>query len=204
MLMAEMKERPPYVRFEIRAEEDRNASVESGYYVGKNVVYALITPPGSKDVVEKVAEEWLSQIKSKAAKGEYPASWSQHFHSAYDLWSEQNTIPENGTPISGWQLISPATQKQVLSANVRTVEDLACLNESGLARIGMGSRDLQNKARAWLEAGADQGKVSAKNAAMLVEIDMLKERIQSLESQNAEMAAKLSRKRTQTQSETEG
>lgn len=193
----EMQERPPYVRFEVRAEEDRQASVDAGHYVAKNVVFALITPPGSKDVVEKVAEEWLAQIKDKANKGEYPPEWSRHFHAAYEQWKEQNTIPENGTPIIGWQLISPAMQKQVLSANVRTVEDLATLNEAGLSRIGMGARDLQNKARAWIEEGASRGKVAAQNAALQVENEQMKERIAALEAQVNEMAGKLSRKRKQ-------
>lgn len=199
----EMQERPPYVRFEVRAEEDRQATIESGHYVARNVVYALITPAGSKDRVEKIAEEWLDQIKKKAAAGEFPMEWSRHFHAMFAQWNDENTIPENGTPIIGWQLISPAVQQQILQANVRTVEDLAVLNESGLSRIGMGARDLQNKALAWLEEGASKGAVAAQNAAMRVENDQLKERIAALEKQVNEMSSKLSRKR-QPATEDEG
>ena len=195
----EMKERPPYVRFEVRAEEDRNASIESGHYVARNVAYALITPPGSKDCVEKIAEEWIDGIKAKARNGEYPPEWAAHFAAAYKQWQEENTIPENGTPIKGWQLLSPAMQQQILSANVRTVEDLAVLNENGLSRIGMGARDLQQKAKAWLEEGATKGAVAAKYSALLVEVDALKDRITTLEREKADLQAQVGRKRKQQQ-----
>lgn len=191
----EMQERPPYVRFEVRAEEDRTASIEAGHYVAKNVAYALITPAGSKDCVEKVAEDWLAQIARQSRDGGYPPQWVEHFKAAFKQWQEDNTIPESGTPIKGWQLLSPAQQQQILSANVRTVEDLAVLNEAGLARIGMGARDLQQKAKAWLEEGQSKGSVAAKNAAMQVELDALKERLTALETENARLREKGDKRR---------
>lgn len=177
----DMNNRPPYVRFETRAEEDRNASIEKGHYVARNVDYALITPQGSKDVVERIAEDWLAQIARQAQENGYPQPWVDHFRSAYNQWKETNTIPETGTPIRGWQLLSPAQQAQVLSANIRTVEDLAVSNESSLIRMGMGSRDLQSKARAWLEAAEGPGKLAAENAA-------LKTKLEALEAQVAELS----------------
>ena len=186
----EMAERPPYVRFEQRAEEDRNASIESGHYVAKDVNYALITPPGSKDCVEKIAEEWLDQIKKKAIEGSFPAAWAEHFAFAYKQWLLDNTVPETGTPIKGWALIGPAMQQQILQANIRTVEDLAVMNEAGLQRIGMGARDLQNKAKAWLEEAGNVGSVAAKNAALEMKLEQALERIVTLEKQNKALKSK--------------
>ena len=36
-MVQKLEERPPFVRFEVRAEEDRQASIEAGHYVGKDV-----------------------------------------------------------------------------------------------------------------------------------------------------------------------
>ena len=43
-----MQARPPYVQFEMRAVEDRQASIDAGHYVAKDVAYAIITPAGSR------------------------------------------------------------------------------------------------------------------------------------------------------------
>jgi uncharacterized small protein (DUF1192 family) len=193
----EMTDRPPYVRFEQRAEEDRNASIEAGHYIAKNVNYALITPPGSKDCVEKVAEDWLTQIKDKAREGTFSPQWAAHFEFSFKQWQEENTVPENGTPIKGWALLSPAMQQQVLAANIRTVEDLAVMNESGLARVGMGARDLQRKAAAWLEEARSTGAVASKNAAMQMQVEQMQQRIAALEDENKTLAAQSSKKQRQ-------
>lgn len=193
----EMTERPPYVRFEQRAEEDRNASIEAGHYIAKNVNYALITPPGSKDCVEKVAEDWLAQIKDKAREGTFSPQWADHFAFAFKQWQEENTIPETGTPIKGWALLSPAMQQQVLAANIRTVEDLAVMNESGLARVGMGARDLQRKAAAWLEEARSTGAVASKNAALEMRLEQALDRIVALEDENKALADRLGKKQRQ-------
>ena len=193
----EMTESPPYVRFEQRAEEDRNASIDAGHYVAKNVNYALITSPGSKDCVEKIAEDWLAQIKEKARDGSFPAQWAEHFAYVFKHWQEENTIPETGTPIKGWAMLSPAMQQQVIQANIRTVEDLAVMNESGLQRIGMGARDLQNKARAWLAEAASVGSVAAKNAALELKLEAALERIVTLEEENKVLAAQVAKKQKQ-------
>lgn len=191
----EMQERPPYVRFEVRAEEDRNASIEAGHYVARDVEYALITPPGSKDCVERLAAEWLAQIKNQAHEGRYPLAWSEHFHAVYRAWKENNAIPENGTPIRGWQLLSPAQAEQVLAGNIRTVEDLASANEEALRRIGMGARDMHNKARAWLQSAQDSGKLAAESAALQMENEQLKGRVAALEARLEQMAEKQPRKK---------
>lgn len=179
-------QRPPYVRFEARAEEDREASIKAGHYVARNVDYALITPQGTKDVVERVATEWLEQLREKAMKQEYPADWARHFEASYAQWKETNTIPEHGTPIKGWQLLSPAQQSQVLAANIRTVEDLAAANEAGIMRMGMGGRDLKQKAQSWLDAAADKGGLAAKNAALEAEVAALRAEIAELQQYRRE------------------
>lgn len=182
----EFAERPPYVAFETRAEEDRNASIEAGHYVGRDVDYVIITPAGSKDQIERIASEWLAQIRRQSAEGKYNPVWAQHFEAVYKQWKETNTIPENGTAIKAWPLLSPAQVATVLAANIRTVEDLAAATEDGIRRLGMGGRDLKNKAVAWLESAKDTGKVAAENAALKAKIDALEAQVAELASYRRE------------------
>ena len=48
ILPSDNKERPCYIEFELRADEDRNASIEAGMPVFKDVEYAKFTPAGSQ------------------------------------------------------------------------------------------------------------------------------------------------------------
>lgn len=164
--MEAAKERPPYVIFEYRSVEDRAASLKAGHYVGKDVGYAIITPAGSKDRIERVADEWFAQLRENVAQDRFPAEWLDGFERMYKRWKENLETPENGTPIMSWPAISPSQQKAILNANVRTVEDLAVANEATLTAIGMGSRSLQMKARSWLETANDVGKIAERNAAL--------------------------------------
>lgn len=196
--------RPPYVEFITRAVEDRSSEAKLGVYMTKDVVYALITPAGSKDRIERVAEEWLEHITQQARQGNFDSSWVQHYKSAYAEWMAGNEVPVHGIPIKGWQLASPATQENLIRMNIRTVEDLAQANENALQMIGMGGRALKDQAIAWLQQGRDQGVVALeitdlklKNASLLEQNELLREQVKALQVQleSAASEAKTSAKK---------
>lgn len=157
--MFESIDRPPYVEFEYRAVENRQASAEAGHAVYDNVAFAMITPAGSRDCVEKIAEDWLNYIDKQAQEGRYNPAWARGFRANFKEWLTGNEIPEIGTGLRQWPQITPAELKMCLGANIRTVEDLAVANEQTLQRIGMMGRVLKDKAETWLKASAG-GKVS--------------------------------------------
>lgn len=182
------EERPAYVRFETRAVEDRDASIERGHYVTRDVEYALVTPPYSRDCVEFIASEWLRQIDTEVSAGRLPGAWRDQYKSAYQAWKAGNEIPLNGTPVKGWQLLSPAQQSNLIHLGFLTVEDIAGMNDEGQKRYGMGALDMKNKAQAWLNAAAGTGKVAAENAALKAKLDALEEQNALLREQNKALA----------------
>lgn len=190
-----MTDRPPYVQFEQVAVEDRNASIEAGRKVYKNVTMANITPPGSRDVIPRVASEWLADIRVKAIDGRWPMQWVEHFEASFRAWEKGQEVPLNGTPIKGWQLISPAEQNNLIACNVLTVEDLAQLPEEGIARVGMGARALRDKARGWLEAAAGPGKLAEELAALRQKLEQLAADNELLRKTNAELSSQLPKRR---------
>lgn len=170
------KIRPPYVTFETRVVEDRHASTEQGRFVGKDVNYAIVTPSGSKDRIEKVAEEWLAGLEEGVRQDRIPGEWLEAYRRKYAAWCESREIPEDGTAIAAWPAVSPAQVKSILDANVRTVEDLAVANESTLTAIGMGARALKEKAQAWLDTAKSTGKTAE-------ELDELRKTVAGLTKQ---------------------
>lgn len=163
-------ERPPYISFEVRPVEDRAASEKAGHYVSRDVDFVSITRPGSRDSLDKEALIWLSECREKARQKQIPQEWYAAFKNAYDAWKQGEELPEQGTPIKGWPVLSPGAQKNLIAAGIRTVEDLAEIPESEFGAIGTGAMGYKQKAKAWLDAAEGTGKAAAQIEALTVQV----------------------------------
>lgn len=188
--LLERKDRPAYVRFVRRPVEDKAASLAAGHYIAKDVDWALITPPYSKDVVELKVEAWLKNLVLDVQNDRLPKAWADSYRDAYDKWKRGEEMPLNGTAIRGWGMIGPAQQETLVRMNILTVEDLAAVNDEGIRRIGMGAIDLKNKATAWIQQNKDRGPlvqevaaVKAENAALRVSVQGLTDQVERLMQQ---------------------
>lgn len=164
--VAERTDRPAYVRFQRRPMQDHQASLRENKYVSKDVDYALITPPYSKDVVEMKAETWLTQMDADVRNDRLPAEWRDRYKEMYAKFKAGEELPVHGTPIKGWGVLSPAQQENLIRMNILTVEDLAGINDEGCRRIGMGAMDLKHKATTWLAQLNDLGPLTFKVAGL--------------------------------------
>lgn len=183
MEIFDKKDRPAWVRFEVVEKEDKQKSIAAGYYVGKDVDYALVTPPGTKDVFKQEVQTWLKQLRVDASAGRISEAWVDQYADAYKRWKAGQEIPVNGTPLKGWLRISPAQQKACLEMGVGTIEDLAALNDEGLRRLGMGALQLKQTAVAELAAAKDIGPVVKRNAELEQEVSVLKGSLENLQAQ---------------------
>ena len=177
------EDRPAYVRFERRAVKDSEATLAAGHYKSKDEDYALITPPYSKDLVEKKVATWFKQVEANVVSGRVP---EKHFHlwkETYKRWLEGQDAPVNGTSVKDWNTLSPAQCKNLIGAGCRTIEDLAQANDEAIRRIGMGAHDLKNKAKAWLQAAKDHGPLTMEVESLKKENDTLKASLDALQEQ---------------------
>lgn len=185
--------KPPFVIFEVRAIEDREASIAEGHYMAKDVVYAVITPAGTKDRIEKVAEDWLRDLEVAVHQERFPQAWLNAYKQAYKSWCETREVPEFGIPVTTWPAVSPAQVRMLLDLNLRTVESVAEATEEALGRMGMGARALKAKAQAYIDASKGDGKVSAQLDKLRQQVDELttrdKEREDELKALKAENEA---------------
>lgn len=188
--LVQREERPAYVQFERRAIEDKAASLREGRYVGKDVDFALVTPPYSKDLVEYKVSTWLDNIERNLRDGRIPQHFADQWKEAYRKWQNGQEVPLNGTPIKTWGAISPAQQKALISMNCLTVEDLALINDEGMKRIGMGAVELKQKAVTWLASLKDHGAVTVELATLKTENKVLLDTVESL-TQKVEALSKM-------------
>lgn len=177
------EERPAYVRFERRPIEDKEASLREGRYVAKDVDFALITPPYSKDCVEQKVTRWLEDLERGVRDGRIPQQWATLWKEGYQKWQNGQEMPLHGTPILGWGVISPAQQKMLIAINCLTVEDLAQINDEGMKRVGMGGLELRNKAKNWLASVKDHGGLTIQMSALEQENAQLKASVDGLKAQ---------------------
>lgn len=175
--------RPAYVRFKRMAVEDKGASLAQGRSVTKDVDYALITPPYSKDVSEVKVSTWLANAENDVRNDRLPASWLAAWKEAHQAWLNGQEMPLHGTAIRAWGVISPAQQENLIRINILTVEDLAGVNDEGLRRIGMGSLELKHKAVAWLAQLNDKGPLTMEMAQLKTRNAQLEASLNSLTTQ---------------------
>ena len=186
--IALMPQRPPYVQFEQRAVEDRNATIKAGGLVMRDVDYVIVMQVGSKDTAEKEAHDWLNDLDRLAQNGNYPIEWAQHFRRQYESWKAGHEVPELGLSVRQWPSLSKAQAENLLAAGVRTVEDVATMNEQTMQRVGMGARELQRKARAYVDS-RETNKAAEQIAALQAEVENRDATITGLEQRLAKLEA---------------
>ena len=157
--------RPPFVRFEERELGiNAEASERAGRPIPRVVTLACITPHGSKDSFEKVAEEWLKQIKEQALRAQYPLEWANFFQAAYDEWKKGNELPREGTPTRTWQAVTKEQAVRLIALGFTTVEDVAQIPDTSLGMVGPDGRYLRDLAKSWINEAKDKG-INAKALA---------------------------------------
>lgn len=178
----------PWVMFERRDVEDRNASLEAGHYVTRDIDYALITPHGSRDQIERVVAEWFPMLEQQVREQRFDPAWLRAYKAAYAEWKEGKEIPVEGTSILNWPVLSPAQIRLLTTNKVLTVEVLAQANEETLARLGMGARKLKQLAVDYLASAEGPGKV----ASRMSKLETDNERLQGLVKAQADLIEDLS------------
>lgn len=181
--LATREERPPYVRFERRAIEDKPASLAAGQWVGKDVDYVKITPAYTKDVIVRDVDGWFAKMQQDERNGRIPNTWIPYYKRAYDAWKGGQEPPLDGTPIRGWLALSPADQERVCGANIHTVEDLAQATEDSLRRLGMGGVRLKNLAIATVKAASGGGKLAMENAELKAQLELTQQNLATVNEQ---------------------
>lgn len=178
----------PYVTFETREAEARDAEGRTTY---KEVIWAKVMPPGSKDVLEKPADEWIASLRANADARRIPPTWPDEYSKALESFKSGEELPPSGTPIRTWSALSKSQAKAVLAANILTVEDLAAANDEAKARIGMGGVSLVQMAQAWVEESKGPGAMAQKLSALTVKNNELSTQVAELLKSVAELRAQV-------------
>lgn len=171
-----------FVRFDYRAVENRGASVKAGRPIYNKGLFATIMSPGQKnsDSVQELelwdGERLVKQNHAMIQMLRTPLEKFKSMESGGDL---------GGTPIENLPGIDIRQVAELKALNIHTIDALDALPDSGLQRIGMGGRELQKRARAYIETA----KGNAPMVAMTAELEKRDAQIADLQRQIKELAA---------------
>lgn len=179
--------RPAYVVFETRPVEDREETLKQGHFVAKDVHFAIVTPAGTRDRIEREVTLWFDSLKEGVAQERIPHEWLRAYEAAYKDWCENRETPEFGIPLGNWPGISPAQVLMLQDIGLRTVEQVAEATEEAISRMGMGGRALKAKAQAFLDVSNDTGKVAAELEALRHQVQELQTRADAREEELAKL-----------------
>jgi hypothetical protein len=150
------------VSFYMDAVEFKAESEKAGRPIFKEVPFIRKMVPGDpSNIVERVAKDWDKQ--------QHPRAWDR-------FERERKSGAVEGTPLSEWPGINRAQIKEANYFEVYSLEQLAALSDGNVQKMGMGFRELREKAKAYLDASTgDSAKVSQLAADNQRAQDMIKD-----------------------------
>lgn len=185
--------KPAFITFHTVPRHLPAQSQREGRYIARDVDMVTVRQIGATDSVVFEVDGWLAQNKIEVSNGRLPKEHADLYATSYERWKSGQELPLEGTPIKTWPVISPAQVEALVRVGLRTVEDLASLNDEGLRKIGMGAVELRQKAKAWMAAAQDKGKLTQDMTALQRTNEQLHNTVASLtakmEALQAEMKA---------------
>lgn len=133
--------------FEEGYRELKFESEKQGRLICEPAVKITIIHLGSNDTTERFMRESDKEL--------YPLQW--------EAFCKKGAAPIVGTPIEAWvgSGLSKARIAELHSCNVLTLETLAEFPDGELGKLGMGGRELQVRARTFLQAQEDAAPLEA-------------------------------------------
>jgi len=127
--------------FYTAAVENPKKTKEKGMLQCDSVTMIEITIPG--DNKQKFVDYANDEYKAR-----FPAAW-EAFQNA------EKGMAVEGMPLETWPLMTAAKVKELKSINIHSVEQLAEMPDAFIQRMGIGSRELVEQAKAYIIAAQD-------------------------------------------------
>lgn len=165
------------VRFFLKPARDDAASAADGVMRFKDVEYVQIMVPGDRDNI----------IIRPAGEGD-----KRRFGQQYRDWkADKSSEQAVGTPLDMWGRLTLSQVEEFRYIGVRTIEQLAVLNDSAMLRMP-GAAELKRKAQAFLDAQKEEAPMRHLQAELEKrdsDTNALKEQLAQLQEQVARQAA---------------
>ena len=164
-----------HVEFFTDAVENPNASAAKGRPIFDEIEMIRIRIAGDPKSVLVAPALSASSVRDPATNQRL--TYAQLHAEPYAAFKAGAEYKGSGTPIGELSFISRSKAEELKRLNIHTAEALAGLDGEKLQRLGMGARDLKDRAMAWISDAAehaDIARIHDENAALRSQMDALK------------------------------
>lgn len=170
-----------HVQFYTEATENPGLSRQEGRPIFEDVEMVKIQIAGDpKNTIIAPAHYASKRNPDTGEPWTYAEQFPEHYRYFRDNADQQRA---SGTPLTEAPWLSAAKREELKALKIFTVDSLAAIDGTNLQRLGMGGRELKNKAQAWLDAAAGhaaESRLSEELAARDQQIELLKEQMAQL------------------------
>lgn len=164
-----------FVQFYLEAIKNEEETITQGRPIFVDKEFIKIIPVGDKNTV-------VCRPVKTTHDGNTPPD-ADRWPKQYAAFKAQQEQPVSGTPVTEWAPISKSQAMTLKSLNVHTVEALAHVSDANLQNLGMGARDLKEKAVAWLQQAKDGTgivKIQEENKDLRTQLEAMKNQLDAL------------------------
>lgn len=143
------------VEFFVKAVENPRKSAEAGRPIFDDKEYVRIRFPADnkRELVAPAHEvHYVPHLRRQT-------TYAERFGPVYQKFKDDGSHFVQGTPLTEAPFLTESRRSELRALNVMTVEQLANLPEPARKRIGMGSMELVEKARAYLATASESAEV---------------------------------------------
>lgn len=108
-------------------------------------------------------------------------TYAERFSRQYTQFKAQQTQTVRGTPLDHVPFLTEARRAELRALNIYTAEQLAEVDGQELKNLGVGGRDMKNRAIEYIA----EAKTHAPSAQLVVELDAMRAKLATLEEDNA-------------------
>lgn len=162
-------------RFHSKSVQMDFKSRQAGRPIFEDQEFVTIVIPGLRTV-----------MLDERVNDEHRARWPEQ----YKAFIEGREAPVDGTPLREWPvaLMTASRADELAYFHIRTVEQLAALGDDKVQNLGMGGRELRERAKLWLDVSkngaAPLERMQAKLETLAADVERL---TASLTASNAEV-----------------
>ena len=103
------------------------------------------------DMIEYARAGTVNTTKDKVARLQKHQILWPLLKDAYEAWKSDQEAPVDGTPLAAWPGIRSEQLQHCKMFNLHSVQDVAAMNDAACDSLGMGSRQLRDQAKAFIE-----------------------------------------------------
>jgi len=137
--------------------------------------------PGSRAMHAFPATSFSHWAVDPETGGQVKVSYAERFERQYRQFKMHDQQTKSGTPLDHIPFLTEARRAELRALNIYTLEALANVDGQELKNLGQGGRDLKNKAEEFIA----ESRVHAPNGQMLLELEALRARNETLEADNS-------------------